>query len=332
MPELRQNIATRDWVIIATERARRPHDYIEPEGHLTTETQTFYDPTCPFCPGGEELDLEIERLPESDPWQTRVVTNKFPALSREGELTRGFNGVERCIFGLGYHEILVEHPRHNTTLALMTPAEILVVLQTFYNRGWAITHDARMEQIIYFKNHGIRAGATLKHPHSQIIALPVVPNSIRHRMEEARRYFDDNGECVYCAMMHEELEKGLRIIEANDHFVAFVLYAASSPFHIWILPRQHNVSFLYAKKDELADLAQILQHIVRRLYVGLRDPNYNLVIRTAPSKEISNDYLHWYITIIPRLSSTAGFELGSGMFINPSLPEESAAFLREINI
>jgi UDPglucose--hexose-1-phosphate uridylyltransferase len=325
-------MATRDWVIIATERAKRPHDYIEPERHLTTETQTFYDPTCPFCPGGEELDLEIERLPETGPWQTRVVSNKFPALSREGQLTRTFDGVERCIFGLGYHEILVEHPRHNTTLALMTPAEIVAVLQTFYNRGWAITRDARMEQIIYFKNHGVRAGATLKHPHSQVIAVPVVPNNIRHRIEEARRYFDDNGECVYCAMVQDELEKGLRIVEVNDYFVAFVLYAAPSPFHIWIVPRQHSVSFLYAQKDELAGLAKILQHMLRRLYVGLRDPNYNMVIRTAPVKEISNDYLHWYITIIPRLSRTAGFELGSGMFINPSLPEESAAFLREINI
>jgi UDPglucose--hexose-1-phosphate uridylyltransferase len=332
MPELRQNLATRDWVIIANERAKRPHDYIEPERHLTTETQPFYDSTCPFCPGSEELDLEVERLPETGPWQTRVVDNKFPALSKEGDLTRTFDGVHRCIFGLGYHEIVVENPRHNTTLALMTPAEIMVVLQTFYNRGWAITRDSRMEQIIYFKNHGVRAGATLKHPHSQIIALPVVPNTIRHRIEEARRYFDDNGECVYCVMMQDELEKGLRIVETNDHFVAFVLYAASSPFHIWIVPRQHSVSFLYARKDELADLAQILHSMLRRLYLGLRDPNYNLVIRTAPVKEISNDYLHWYVTIIPRLSRTAGFELGSGMFINPSLPEESAAFLREVNI
>jgi UDPglucose--hexose-1-phosphate uridylyltransferase len=325
-------MATRDWVIISTERAKRPHDYIEPEQHLLIETQPLLDPICPFCPGNEERDLEIECLPETGDWQTRVVANKFPALSRDGQLIRNFNGVQRCIMGVGYHEIVVEHPHHNTTLALMDPAEVMLVLQNFYNRGWAMLRDTRVEQIVYFKNHGVRAGATLMHPHSQIVALPVVPNDIRHRTEEARRYFDDNGECVYCVMMQDELEKGVRVVEMNEHFAAFVLYAAPSPFYVWIVPRHHSVSFLYAQQDELADLAQIVGNVLRRLYLGLRDPNYNLIIRTAPAKEISNDYLHWYVTIIPRLSRTAGFELGSGMYINPSLPEESAAFLREVKI
>lgn len=332
MPELRQNMVTRDWVIIATERAKRPHDYIEPEQHVMTETQALYDPTCPFCPGAEEPDMELEPLPVTGSWQTRVIANKFPALSKEGTPTRTFDGVHRCIVGVGYHEVVIEHPHHNTTLALMQPSEIRPVLQNFYNRGWVIMQDTRIEQIVYFKNHGARAGASLKHPHSQIIALPVVPNDIRHRTEEARRYFDDNGACVYCVMMQDELDRGLRIVEVNEHFVAFVLYAALSPFHIWILPRQHSVSFLYTQNDAWANLAQIIGNVLRRIYVGLRDPNYNLIIRTAPAKEISNDYLHWYITIVPRLSGMAGFELGSGMFINPSLPEESAAFLREVNI
>jgi UDPglucose--hexose-1-phosphate uridylyltransferase len=330
MPELRQNMATREWVIIATERAKRPHDYIESSQPPSLEAQTFYDPGCPFCPGNEEMDLEIERMPVTGPWQTRVIANKFPALSRGGDLTRTFDGVCRWIFGVGYHDIVVEHPEHNTSLALMRPAEIEKVLHTFYSRGWEIMRDARMEQIIYFKNYGARAGATLKHPHSQIIALPVVPNDIRNRIEEARRYFDDNGECVYCVMMRDELEKGLRIVETSPNFVAFVLYAAPSPFHFWIMPRQHSVSFLFAQKEELADLAQILHNVLRRLYLGLRDPSYNLVIRAAPAKEMNTDYLHWYVSIIPRLSNPAGFELGSGMYINPTLPEESAAFLREV--
>ncbi|HXW01633.1 MAG TPA: galactose-1-phosphate uridylyltransferase [Anaerolineae bacterium] len=330
MPELRQNMATKDWVIIATERAKRPHYYIEPERPLTAETQTFHDPTCPFCPGNEELDLETERLPATGPWQTRVVANKFPALSKEGEVTRHFDGVHRCISGVGYHEIVVEHPQHNNTLALMRPIEIESVLQTFYNRGWNILRDARVEQIVYFENHGDQAGASLKHPHSQIVALPVVPNDIRHRIEEAQRYFDDTGDCVHCVMMRDELDKGVRLVSVNDHFVAFVLYAAPSPFHMWIVPRRHSVNFLFAQKEELAGLAQILQDALSRLYFGLRDPSYNLVIRTAPAKEISKDYLHWYVAIVPRLGQAAGFELGSGMFINPSLPEESAAFLREV--
>ena len=332
MPELRQNMATKEWVVIATERAKRPHDYVDAQRPLATEIQAPYDPICPFCPGNEELDLEIERLPATGPWQTRVVDNKFPALLRDGELVRTYDGVHRCISGVGYHEIVVESPRHNTTLALMSPLEIQAVLQTIYNRGWSIAKDGRIEQLIYFKNHGERAGASLKHPHSQIIGLPVVSNSIRHRIEEAWRYFDDHGECVYCVMVRDELNKSERLIMANDHFVAFVLYAAPSPFSTWIVPRQHSVSFLYSQSDQMAGLAEIIQNIMYRFYIGLRDPNYNLIIRTAPIKELSNDYFHWYVTIVPRLSRTAGFELGSGMFINPSLPEESAAFLREVKI
>jgi len=332
MPELRQNMATKEWVILADERAKRPDEYIEPQTHVSTESQPPYENHCPFCPGNEEIDLEIERMPPSDVWLTRVVHNKFPALSIEGKLKRTFDGVHRRISGVGHHEIVVDHPQHNTTLALMTPTEIKSMLETFYSRGWGIRKDSRIEQIIYFKNHRERAGASLRHPHSQIIGLPVVPTDIRHRIEEARRYFDDNGECVFCVMMSDELSKKERLVAESEHFVAFVLYAAPSPFHTWIIPRQHSVSFLYSQPDEMADLAYLMRDVVRRLYIGLHDPAYNLIIRSAPVKEISNDYLHWYVTIIPRLSRTAGFELGSGMYINPSLPEESAAFLRQVEI
>jgi UDPglucose--hexose-1-phosphate uridylyltransferase len=332
MPELRQNMATKEWVIIANERAKRPDEYVQSQRHITTETRSFYDPTCPFCPGNEELDLEIERSPNVGEWQTRVVANKYPALSREGELARTFDGVHRQINGVGYHEIVVEHPRHNTTLALMAVEEIKYVLEAFYSRGWSIRKDPRVEQIVCFKNHGEQAGASLKHPHSQIIGLPVVPNNIRHRSEEARRFFDDTGECVFCAMLRDELKKKVRLVATSDHFAAFVLYAAPSPFNTWIVPLQHSVSFMYCHQEEMEDLARILQEVLRKLYIGLRDPSYNLIIRSAPVKEISNDYLHWYVSLVPRLSRTAGFELGSGMYINPTMPEECAAFLREIKV
>ena len=332
MAELRQNMVTKEWVIIADERAKRPDDYVEADRYNITETQTFYDPNCPFCPGNEELDLEIERLPPTGDWQTRVVYNKYPALSKDGDLARTFDGVHRRISGVGYHEVVVESPRHNTTLPLMKPEEIKSLLETFYSRGWSIRKDSRIEQVIYFKNHGERAGASLKHTHSQIIGLPVVPNSIRRRIDEARRYFDDTGNCAYCTMMQDELQNRERLVITSEHFVAFVLYAAPSPFHMWIIPRKHSVSFLYSQSDELADLAHLLRDVLRRLYIGLRDPAYNLIIRTAPVKEISNDYLHWYIALVPRLSQTAGFELGSGIFINPAIPEESAAFLQKVKI
>ena len=332
MAELRQNMATKEWVIIADQRAKRPDAYIEAHKPVITETQLLHDPACPFCLNNEELDLEIERFPASGPWQTRVVRNRYPALSEDGDVTRTFDGVHRSITGVGYHEVVVEHPRHNTTLALMKAEEIKAYLQTIYSRGWDMQEDSRIEQIIYFKNHGQRAGASLRHPHSQIIGLPVVPNDIRRRIEEARRYFDDTGYCVYCTMMEDELENRVRVVADSQYFVAFVLYAAPAPFHMWIIPRRHSVSYLYTQEEELADLAHILRDVLRRLYVGLRDPAYNLIIRSAPSKEISNDYLHWYVTIVPRLSRSAGFELGSGIFINPTIPEEGAEFLRQVNV
>ncbi len=332
MTELRQNMATKEWVVIANERVKRPDDYVTAQTPVIEPSLPAYDPHCPFCPGHEELDLEVARYPAVDSWQTRVVNNRYPALSRTGELARTFNGVHRLITGIGYHEVVVDHPQHNKTLALMEPEEIQLYLQTLYERGWSIRGDSRIEQIIYFKNHGERAGASLKHPHSQIIGLPVVPTDIRHRIEEARRYFDDNGKCVFCTMMQDELDKKERLVTASQQFVAFVLYASPSPFHIWILPRQHSVSFLYSQTEQMADLAQILHNVMRRLFIGLEDPAYNLIIRSAPVKEISNDYLHWYVIVIPRVSRTAGFELGSGMYINPSLPEDCADFLRNVKV
>ncbi len=332
MPELRQNMVTKEWVIISTERAKRPDDFAHPEDQATTEDGPEFDADCPFCPGNEELDLEVERWPNNGVWQTRVVHNKYPALMKEGALKRVYNNVHRWISGVGHHEILVDHPQHNTTWALMTPTDIHAVLECFYRRGWGIREDPRVEQIIYFKNHGDQAGASLKHPHCQIIALPIVPNSIRQRVEEARRYFDDHGRCALQAMLHDELKDSSRIVATSAHFAAFVLYAAPSPFHVWVVPYQQSISFLYTQPDQLLDLAHILHDVLRRLYIGLRDPSYNLIIRSAPVKEISNDYLQWYVTIVPRLSQTAGFELGSGMFINSSLPEESAAFLRNLDV
>ena len=328
MAELRQNLATREWVIIASERARRPNAYAEAIDRTHTHERPEHDASCPFCIGNEELDLELARDPAEGPWQTRVVRNKYPALHLDGALTRSFDGVERSITGVGYHEVLVEHPFHNTTLALLTDEEMRAVLQVYLRRGQAIAADPRIEQIVFFKNHGERAGASLPHPHSQIIGLPIVPGDIRHRIEEARRFFDDTGQCVFCTMLADELARGERLIAINERFAAFVLYASSSPFHIWILPRQHRASFLHVEQDDLILLAPLLRDVLFRLYAHLNDPDLNLLIRSTPTKEPENGYFHWYFAIVPRLSRSAGFELGSGVWINPSIPEECAAFLR----
>ena len=331
MPEIRQNMATKEWVIIATERAHRPQEFTQQERELT-ESRPEWDPNCPFCPGNEEPEpMEQMRIPAEGPWQLRVVLNKYPALSLEGERVRSFDGIYRRLTGVGRHEVLIETPRHNTCPALESPEEVARTIWAFQARGLDFAHDPRIEHIVYFKNHGPRAGTSLAHPHTQIVGLPMVPYYIRCRAEEARRYFDDTGNCVFCEIWREELDAGERIITQNEHFIAFIPYAAFSPFHTWIFPRRHNPNFLDATGEEIEALGHILRDVLRRLYIGLHDPDYNYVIRSAPLYDIGREYLHWYVTIIPRVTQTAGFEMGSGMFINTALPEESAAFLRDVD-
>lgn len=329
MSELRQNMVTKEWVIIATERAKRPEEFTAEPRPLSVE-RPEREATCPFCPGNENLGVELLRIPDRGPWQIRVLRNKYPALSFEGERERSFDGVHRRMSGVGYHEVLIESPRHNTCPAVETPEEISMMLETFKRRGRQIAEDPRIEHLIWFKNHGIGAGTSLVHPHTQLIGLPVVSHDSRARIEEARRFFDDTGRCVYCRMLEDELQAAKRVIVEGVHFVAFIPYASFSPFHMWVLPRRHEASFLNTTSEELNDLGQVLRSVLRKLYVGLRDPDYNYVVRSAPLRDVEHEYLHWYLTIVPRVSKTAGFELGSGMFINPTLPEESAAFLRSV--
>ncbi len=328
MSEMRQNIATKEWVIIASERARRPNMFAETRERTLTADRPAHDAACPFCPGNEEIDLEVDRWPLTGDWHTRIVRNKFPALTEAGAPLRSFDGVERRISGMGYHDVVIEHPRHNTTLALLPPADIVPVFKAFQRRGRYILSDPHIEQIIYFKNHGERAGASLAHPHSQIIALPVVPKNVRLRLEESRRFFEETGDCVVCAMLRDELARGVRLITESRHFVAFMLYAALSPFHLWIVPRRHCNEFLYTTGDEIEDLAMIVNDVLARIYTGLNDPDFNMIIRTAPTRETPNAHFHWYISLVLRVSRMAGFEMGSGMHINPCPPEECAAFLR----
>ena len=270
------------------------------------------------------------RLPREGEWNVRVFNNKYPALEHNGRVTRSFNGVERFLSGVGYHEVVIEGRQHDLSPATASPDLLYQTFMAFQQRGRVIQQDPRMEHIQYFKNHGAAAGATLVHPHSQLVALPVVPYEKRSRSQEALRYFDDIGQCVYCTMLQDEWAQEERIIVANSHAVAFVLYAAFSPFHIWVLPRRHGCSFLEAAPEDVRGVSDCLHQVLRMLHRGLNDPPYNYVLRSSPLRDHGRDYLHWYVSVIARISTNAGFELGSGMYINPTLPEESAAFLRSV--
>jgi UDPglucose--hexose-1-phosphate uridylyltransferase len=329
MPELRQNPLNKEWVIIATERARRPHELARKLDDR--KPLPAYSATCPFCPGNESMAPPLTmQIVRDGNWQVRVVPNKFAALSSEGEVHRRSEGLKRSVSGVGIHEVIVETPDHSKTTALLNDDDAELILQCYHERYLAISRDSRVDLITIFKNHGSVAGSSLEHPHSQLIATPIISPEIRRRMEDAMRFYDDEGRCLFCKVMEEELSDGIRIVEESAFFVAFIPYASLSPFAMWIFPRRHMASFGQIHPEEIADLAGLLRSVLARFYHGLGNPDFNYVIRSAPSENRYSRYYHWYISLIPRLTRVAGFELGSGMYINVTLPEANAEFLRNV--
>jgi UDPglucose--hexose-1-phosphate uridylyltransferase len=329
MPEIRHNIITREWVIIATERAKRPEQFAKP--NVRRAPVERFVATCPLCPGNEDkTPPETYRVPRSSDggWQVRVVPNKFSALDAKGDLVRKAEGLKRTITGVGIHEVIIETPEHNKTLALLTEAEMELVMATYRQRYNVVTLDSRVAHVTLFKNHGERAGTSLEHPHSQLVGTPIIPPQVRDRMEHALRFYDETGDCIFCATLADELVDDVRIVAQSNDFVAFIPYAALTPFHLWIFPLRHSATFLEATEAEMADLSRLLRKVLRKIYFALDNPDFNLSLRTPPREACGLKYFHWYLSIIPRVTRVAGFEIGSGMFINTALPEQSAEFLR----
>lgn len=328
MPEFRQNQATKEWVILATERGRRPDDYARKR--VKRKARPPYRKDCPFCVGNEDqTESPVCVRPVAGKWQVRVVPNKFAALKADLATTRSRVGGFLAAKGFGIAEVVIEHPRHDTTIATMSPAEIFNVLDAYRSRHKEITKNDKINLITIFRNHGRRAGTSLEHPHSQIIATPIVPPHVRYPLEQAVLHYDELGTCVYCDMVAEEIRQQERIIVETEHFVAFCPFAARSPFESRIYPKRHLASFVSVNDEELADLARIARDVLGRLRNGLNDPDYNYVIRSSPIGDEDTRYLHWYMVIIPKISIPAGFEIGSGIYINTVSPEESATLLRE---
>jgi UDPglucose--hexose-1-phosphate uridylyltransferase len=328
MSEFRFNRVTGDWVIIATERARRPEDYII---RMNRRDMPPHVDTCPFCVGHEDQTETIFAEPPEGAWTVRVVKNKFPALLPELEHSVEGDMMERRMTGVGYHEILVSNRDHNRYLYEQTTEEVRRVWGALRRRYIEIENDERVSLIVIYKNHGASAGAALEHPVWQLMATPVLPNEIRHRTYDARQFYGENGFCLFCGMIEDEQKSGARIIHRSEHFMSFVPYAAISPFHVWMMPLRHTPDFGMVSDEELDDLAAHIRRLMRKIYFGLDDPDYNLVVRTVLERSSDSRSFHWYISIIPRVTQPAGFELGSGMYINASIPEKSAEFLRNIN-
>jgi UDPglucose--hexose-1-phosphate uridylyltransferase len=330
MPELRQNFFTKEWVIIATERARRPEELAT---HRPAQTVPAFVEACPFCPGNEgKTPPEVMRFPANtgEPWVVRVIPNKFAALSREVQPTKSPLHVWRRVEGFGFHEVIIDSPDHSCCMALLPDAHVASILRVYKDRYNLLSMDRRINHVTIFKNHGADAGASLPHPHSQLIATPVIPSQVRHRLHEALRHYDDDGQCMFCHLVEREIEDQTRIVVKGEHFVAMEVFASATPFATHIFPLRHMASFGDISTTEIADLAHVLRSLLAKLYVGLENPDLNFTVRSGPSDYASARHFHWYISVIPRLTRVAGFELGSGMFINTVLPEAAAEFLRNI--
>jgi len=336
MPQLRQDPATHEWTIVAAERAKRPDQFRV--GREKRPAPPSYSPTCPFCPGNEKMtppeiySLPADKASGGPPWKIRVIPNKFAALVPEGSLERRVEAdFFRNMDGFGYHEVIVQTPHHDKPLALLSREEVTDLILTCRRRYLELRKMPGIEAIIIFENHGPSAGTSLEHPHSQIVAIPVVPNRMRDRYESAIQYYDDLHHCVYCDMLEKETQIGTRIVEWGQGFVVLNPYASTAPFETWILPTRCEPSFGNITDEECSELAAVLRKTLRKLYFGLNNPDYNLVLNTALVGEENKHYYVWHIQIIPRLTTRAGFEIGSGVYITTALPEETAKFLREFN-
>ena len=330
MPELRKDPVTGRWVIIATDRAMRPSDFIREQ--VIPKSGRF----CPFCPGNEQkTPPEILAFrpdgsgPNSPGWTLRVVPNKFPALRVEGEMNRQGEGLYDKMSGVGAHEVIIGTPEHQTTFGELSEKQIEDVFWAYRDRILDLRKDRRLNYILVFKNHGEAAGASLEHTHSQLIALPVVPKRVKEEIDGAKRYFDFKERCIYCDIIRQELETGSRVILETDHYLAMCPYASRFPFETFILPKRHYSHFEEVEASLIHNLAWMERAILRKIEKVLEYPAYNMMIHSSPIQESANPHYHWHIEIIPKLTKVAGFEWGTGFYINPTPPEQAAKFLRD---
>jgi UDPglucose--hexose-1-phosphate uridylyltransferase len=330
LPELRKDPVTGRWVIIATDRARRPSDF-------TRHTVVIKGGFCPFCPGNEAKTppeiLAYRNGTERDKpgWSVRVVPNKFPALGIEGNLDRRAEGMYDRMNGIGAHEVIIETPNHRQTLADMPEKGVEDILWAFRDRIIDLKRDRRFKYILIFKNHGEPAGASLEHPHCQLIALPVVPAQVLDELEGARKYYELKERCIFCDIVQQETGGDEpRLVAENRGFVTISPYAPRFPFETCILPTSHEASFENASSADFQSLARMIKLVIAKMDVVLERPAYNMVLHTAPlAAHEHTDYYHWHIELIPKLTKVAGFEWGTGFYINPTSPEEAARYLRE---
>lgn len=341
MPELRKDPVIGRWVIISTERARRPDQFAS----QSKEKENPKD--CPFCEGKEsKTPPEIYAIRPRNSnvngpgWDLRVVPSISPFLRVEGDLERRGNGLYDVMNGVGAHEIIIETNQHIANMADLEEEQITKILNCYSDRIVDLEKDSRLKYALVFKNYGKGSGGTaIRHARSQLIATPVNPKRVKEELAGSRAYYEYHERCVFCDLIKQEQAQKERVILDFDGFLAVTPFAARFPFETWILPKKHCCDYTCMDSESRRNLARVLKAVLLKLKIGLNDPDYNYVIHTAPFrrqkigywKTIDQDF-HWHIEIMPRLTKVAGFEWGTGFYICPLPPEETAKFLREVQI
>lgn len=327
MSEFRQNPITKQWVLIAPGRAKRPEEY---STHSVMRGLPEIDEACVFCPGNESKNQELLRVPSKGNWELRIIPNKFQALGQTKIYRHKDFYVSRA--GYGDHEVIITR-KHNEPVALQSIATVELSLQTLMERIKVLSEDQGIAYVQVFHNHGRDAGASVIHPHYQLMATPMVPPHIHNELLGCYHYFQDNHSCIYCDIIKEELDVRDRIVYESEHFVVISAYASRKPFETWILPKKHGARFEDMTKDQLRHLSFVLKITLGQLYTKLSDPPLNFYVHTMPTKRDSHTLheersYHWHLTIFPRITIWAGFEYSTGIPVNPVPPEESTKFLR----
>jgi len=317
-------------VIFSGGRGRRPSDWDAGPPPLADRS------ACPFCPGKEaETPPEIladrtSGAPNGPGWTLRVVPNKFPALRVEEPLESSRDGIYERMAGVGAHEVIIESPDHEKDLSELEPAQVERIVRAYRARMLDLRKDVRLRYVLVFKNEGPRAGATLAHGHSQLIATPVVPQAVEDELQGGLEVHRRTGRCAYCEIVEQERRDHARLVLERGGFVAVSPFAARLPFETWILPCRHASSFEELADEEVGPLASVLRETLGRIRKALNRPHYNFAIHTAPCREPGLAHYHWHVEITPKRTPAAGFEWGSGFYVNSTSPEEAAEYLRGI--
>jgi UDPglucose--hexose-1-phosphate uridylyltransferase len=332
MPELRKDPILGRWIIISKERGKRPTDFII---NKDESTGGF----CPLCAGNEKttppevLSYGPSQHTANTPgWSLRVVPNKYPALVIEGDLDKEAEGLYDKMNGIGAHEVVIETPNHDETFTYLPFANMRQVFIAFRDRLTDLAHDPRFKYVMVFKNHGKAAGASLEHSHSQLVALPILPRMITSELQGSLAYYKYKERCVFCDIIRQEKKQELRLVCENESFIAIVPFAPRSPFEMWLLPKKHSSAYINMDSHGFDQLTELFSECMRRLDKCIPDVPYNFVMHTAPLRSKSLEHFHWHFEIMPKLTSIAGFEWGSGFYINPIPPEDAAKFLRDVKI